>query len=197
MFKFLTPGFALLKVIPLRYWLAIVLVIVSTVAYAEWLHKDRVAQFKAGQHERQVLWDAQNKTQAEDALQRAISNAQEGKRRTERQEENQHAKDAQLAVARADAVRSDDARARMQQRASKIAAAAGCTGPLDTALACVRKAAAQVADALGRCGARVQQLALDTDDARARGFQCQRDYDALTANPGSSSSSSQPLKEAP
>jgi hypothetical protein len=130
MFKFLTPGFALLKVIPLRYWLAIVLVIVSTVAYAEWLHKDRVAQFKAGQHERQVLWDAQNKTQAEDALQRAISNAQEGKRRTERQEENQHAKDAQLAVARADAVRSDDARARMQQRASKIAAAAGCTGPL-------------------------------------------------------------------
>jgi hypothetical protein len=177
------PGLGLLTAIPLRVWLVAGAAAAAVSAGALWLHTDRAQHFAAGEAARQVKWTAADKVQAADALQRAIANAQEGKRRLERQQENQLAQDAQLAVARADAARAADARGRMQQRANAIAAAAGCAGSGDSALACVRAAAAQVADALGRCAARVQQLALDADDARAAGLKCEADYDALTPPP--------------
>ena len=132
----------------------------------------------------QNAWDEDRARAQAAAIEQAHASAKETQRRLDRQQENQRAQDALLAQARSDAAAAASAVDRLQLRAAAYLDAAGC-GSLsgDPALECVRAAAAQVAVVLGQCAARHRQLALDADDARARGLLCESNYDALTLKP--------------
>jgi hypothetical protein len=125
------------------------------------------------EHERREAADA--------TLEEARQNAAETLRRLNAQQENQRVQDAILAKNRADADRARAAADGLRLRAAAYLEAAGCgTATGDSAIACIRTAAAKVADALGQCGAIARAVAADADDARARGQLCERNYDSLT-----------------
>jgi hypothetical protein len=102
----------------------------------------------------QTLWDADKVRAAAHAVEASRQAAAETLRRINKQQENERAKDQLLAVARRDNARP--------------------------AVACVRKAAAAIGDALGQCGEIARQAAADADDARVRGLTCEANYDSLT-----------------
>lgn len=139
---------------------------------------------REGRAEVQKKWDdARAQAQAQ-AVENHRLAALETERRLNQQQENDRAQQAQLARARADADRARAAADGLQLRAAAYLNAAGCgTASGDSAIACIREAAAKVADALGRCGAIARAVAADADDARARGQLCEMNYDALTLKP--------------
>lgn len=190
-----------LNLIPGKLWLevAVVAVVASSVAgaFAVHGHRERMAGVKIGTDQTMAQWNADKVVQQEAALKKAADYAKDAARITRVNQENQDAKDAEIAAARADAARAGLTADRMLKRANAVAAAAGCPGTGEAAVACIRKAAASLADVFGRCTARVRQLDVDLDDARARGFQCQRNYDAAIGSPSPSPTLSQPLKDAP
>lgn len=157
-------------------------------AYDTW-HAGIRAEGKAegldrGRGEIQALWDADRARAQELQAEQARQSAAETLRRLNKQQENQRAQDALIARMRLDRDAAVAAAGGLQLRASAYLDAAGC-GALsgDSAVECVRKAAAQVVDVLGRCSTRLVDLAAAADDARARGLKCEADYDALTVAP--------------
>lgn len=81
----------------------------------------------------------------------------------------------------ADAQRARDAEQRLRARLAAIAAhpGAGNPAPADGSPP-ASETSALLADMLGRCGARVRELAEYADAARAAGETCERSYEALT-----------------
>lgn len=147
---------------------------------ALWLHTDRAKQFKAGQQETQGRWEQQTTERLAAAVEDARLSAAETLRRITKQQENQHAQDKLLDQSRRDAAASSAAVERLQLRTSTYLAAAGCASATgDSAIECIRQAAAHVGVALGQCAAQHQQLAAIADDSRARGLKCEADYDSL------------------
>ena len=135
----------------------------------------------AGAARVKAQWDEDRAKAQAQAAEDARLAARETQRRLERQSENDRAQQIELARARADADRARIAADVLQLRASAYLDAAGCgTASGDSAIACIRAAAAKVADALGQCGAIARAVAADADDARARGQLCERNYDSLT-----------------
>lgn len=172
-----------MKIIPLWVKLLVLagaaLLVLATLKACKANYDEGVRQ--EGRDEVQQKWDKDTAERAAAALAEAQANAKETQRRLERQQENQRAQDALVAQLRRDADAADAAVARLRQRTAAYLDAAGCgalTG--DSALECVRAAAAKVGIVLGQCAARHRQLAADADDARARGLKCEADYDALT-----------------
>jgi hypothetical protein len=136
---------------------------------------------KAGAARVQARWDEDRAQAQAQRIADADAAARETLRRLNRQQENEHAQASHLARVRADRDAARAERDGLQLTASAYLDAAGC-GALrgDSALECVRKAAAQVVDVLGRCTSRHLDLAEAADDARARGLKCEADYDSLT-----------------
>lgn len=129
-------------------------------------------------------WDAETAQLQAQAIENARLSAAETLRRLTKQQENQRAQDNLLAQSRRDAAAATAAVDGLRLRASAYLTAAGCgsfTG--DSAVECVRQAAAQIGVVLGQCAARHQLLAADADDARARGLKCEADYEGLTLKP--------------
>lgn len=157
----------------------------TTWAYERWRGAIEAQAFGAGraigEAKVQALWDEDRARAQGAALDQAHRSAAETLRRMEKQQENQRAQDRLLADLRRDNLRLADAVGRLQLRAATYLDAAGC-GELsgDSAAGCIRQAAAQVADALGRSGDIARRAAADADEARARGLKCEADYDALT-----------------
>lgn len=156
-----------------------------TWAYETWRNSIARANYQAGDAAGAARvkgqWDGDRARAQAAAAEAAIASAKETQRRLDRHQENQRAQDALVARMRRDNAGLAAAVDRLQLRASTYLDAAGC-GALagDPALECLRQAAAQVVDVLGRCATRHRQLAADADDARARGLKCEADYDALT-----------------
>jgi hypothetical protein len=129
----------------------------------------------------QAQWDRQISEQKDAALAQANANAHETMRRLEHQQRNQHAQDELLARVRRTAAANAAAADGLRLQAAAYLDAAGCGRAAgDSAVECVRKAAARIGDVLGSCAARHGELAAAADDARARGLKCEADYDALT-----------------
>jgi hypothetical protein len=135
----------------------------------------------AGAARVQQLWDEDRASAQAQAIENARVAAAETLRRLNAQQENQRAQDELLARTRADRDRAVAAVGGLQLRAASYLDAAGC-GSLagDSAIECVRKAAAAIGNALGRSGEIARRAAADADEARARGLKCEADYDALT-----------------
>ena len=139
---------------------------------------------RAGAARVQALWDDDRAKAQAKTIEDARLNAAEGLRRINAHQENQRVQDAQLARARRDAATAAAAADGLRLRASTYLDAAGCgTVATDTALECIRKAVAQITDALGQCGGIARQVAAEADDARARGLKCEADYESLTLKP--------------
>lgn len=175
------------------YWLAVGAIAAAVIggivwSYEQW--RDSVFQEgdTAGAARKQAEWDEDRATAQAAALEAARAVSRDAERVLKRQQENQRAQDQLLAQVQRDRDASAAAAVRMQQRAAAYLDAAGC-GALqgDSAIECVRKAAAQVVDVLGRCATRYRQLADSADDARARGLKCETDYDALKGEPDAES----------
>jgi hypothetical protein len=155
-----------------------------TWAYERWrgaIEEDAYSAGRAiGKAEVQALRDEDRARAQEAAIDQAHRAAAETLRRLEKQQENQRAQDDLVARMRLDNDRLAAAADRLQLRASAYLDAAGC-GQLsgDSAVACIRQAAGQIVDVLGRCAQRHRELAAVADDARARGLKCEADYDAL------------------
>jgi uncharacterized protein HemX len=135
-----------------------------------------------GRAEVQVKWDKAAKEQEQRALAEAAANAAETNRRLAAQQESQRAHDLELAQARADAASAASAADRLRARANQLAAAArrsainpAVVGNSETA----SSAADVLADVLGRVVERARQLASFSDESRAAGLQCQREYEEL------------------
>lgn len=168
-------------------WLGVALAVIAAVfllvkAYEGWRSSVFAQGDRAGAARVQAQWDEQRTQMAAEAVKAAQVAARETKRRMERQQENQHAQDRQLAQARRDAAAAGAAADGLRVRAARYLEAAGC-GSLagDSALECVSAAARKVGDVLGQCAARHSELAAAADDARVRGLRCEADYGALTA----------------
>jgi hypothetical protein len=172
------------RVITVLLVLALAGAVVGGITWAYEIWRDSVLEEgdDRGAARVQKLWDEDRARAQAEALAQAQAGAKETQRRLDHQQENQRAQDALLARSRADNARLASAVDRLQLRASAYLDAAGCSSLAgDPAVECVRQAAAQVVDVLGRDAARHRQLALDADDARARGLKCEADYDALTS----------------
>lgn len=170
----------------LNIGLAIALLL--AVGYLFHLHSEAVDDLKdetfaAGQKDTQAKWDADKLRQSEARVTEANKNVEETKRRLDAQKRNDDVKEKQLADLRAANLRLDAAVDGLRLRAAEYLTTLGCPTSGDSALACIRKAAGALGDVLGQCGARHKQLAAEADDARIRGQQCERDYDALTMQP--------------
>ena len=130
------------------------------------------------------LWDADRAQAQATAIEQGRQSAAETLRRLNKHQENQRAQDVLLASARRDRDGAVAAADGLRLRAAAYLDAAGCSARAgDSALECVRAAAAQIGDVLGQCAARHQQLAEAADDARIRGLKCEADYDGLTLKP--------------
>lgn len=170
-------------------WLAVLAAIALVVGaivkgYEHWRDAVRAEGDKAGAARVQNQWDEDRASQQAQAIEDARQSAKETLRRMNKQQENQHVQDTLLAKVRRDAAGAAAAVGGLRLRATAYLDAAGCgTVASDSALECIRKAAGQIGDVLGRCAARHQQLAADADDARTRGLKCEADYDALTLRP--------------
>ena len=109
----------------------------------------------------------------------------EEQRRVAAQKEIEDAHQAEVQRLRADAAIADAAAGRLRQRVADLIAAARRDASGDPAAGPVVPATADagmvLADVLGRCVARVRQLAELADQRGAAGISCQRQYDALTA----------------
>jgi len=128
-----------------------------------------------------TAWQEQETRRQAEGLEQARQAAKETLRRLDKQQENQRAQDALLARVRSDRDALLAERDGLRLRASAYLDAAGCSSLAgDPALECVRQAARQVVDVLGRCSSRLVDLAAAADDARARGLKCEADYDALS-----------------
>jgi len=152
-----------------------------TWAYETWRERVWEEGDRVGAARIQKLWDEDRAKAQAAAIENARLAAEETQRRVIQQQENERAQQALLAQARADAERARVAADGLRLRAAAYLDAAGCgslTG--DSALTCVRQAAAQIGDALGQCGEVARRVAAEADDARARGLLCEADYDALT-----------------
>jgi hypothetical protein len=176
----------------------LVLFIVAAVALVVWGYETwRTAQVdegrELGRSEVQGRWDQAVARQAAEALERARAAGRESIRRLDRQQENQRAQDDFMARVRRDAAAGAAERDGLQLQASSYLDAAGCGGrTADSAIECIRAAAAQVGHVLGMCAARHQQLAFDADEARGRGLKCEADYDALRLIPSTTTTERQP-----
>ncbi|MGE4243708.1 DUF2514 family protein [Ramlibacter sp.] len=173
--------------------IAIVLVLIAAAAALVaaihgWIDGVRKEGFKegdrAGAARVQELWDEDRAQAQAQRIADAEASARETLRRLNRQEENQREQDRLLAVARADADRARAAADSLQLRAATYLDAAGCGARSgDSAIACIREAAAAIGDALGQCGEIARGFAAEATEARARGLKCEADYDALTLKP--------------
>lgn len=133
----------------------------------------------------QASWDDDRAKALAAQIEEGRRSAAETLRRLNKQQENQRAQETLLARMRRDRDLAVAAADGLQLRAAAYLDAAGC-GALagDSALECIRAAAAKVVDVLGRCGRRLVEVAAGADDARARGLKCEADYDALTPAEG-------------
>jgi hypothetical protein len=164
--------------------LAIALLFGTVHGYELWRDAKVAEGDRAGAARIQALWDKDTQRRQAAQIELDRQAAAETLRRLTVQQENQRAQDARLAQARRDAAAAHAAADGLQLRATAYLAAAGCgdrTG--DSALECVRQAAAKVVDVLGRCAGRLVDLAAAADDARERGLKCEADYDTLTGRP--------------
>jgi uncharacterized protein GlcG (DUF336 family) len=128
------------------------------------------------------LWNEDRAKAQAAAIENDRLAAAETLRRLTKQKENDDAQQALLVRVAADRDRARAAAGGLQLRASAYLDAAGCSGRSgDSALECVRAAAAAIGDALGRSGEIARRAAADADEARARGLKCEADYDALSA----------------
>jgi hypothetical protein len=152
-----------------------------TWAYEHWRSSVYQEGDAAGAARIQQLWDDDRAKAQAAAIENARLAAAETLRRLNAQQENQRAQDELLARVRADRDRAVAAADGLRLRAAAYLDAAGC-GSLsgDPAVECIRKAAAQIGDALGRSGEIARRAAADADDARARGLKCEADYESLT-----------------
>jgi hypothetical protein len=141
-------------------------------------------QREIGRGEIRAAWDKDTKARQAQAIEQGRQAAAETLRRLNKQQEDQRAQDQLLARMRGDRDAARSERDGLQLRAAAYLGAAGCSALSgDSALECVRAAAAKVVDVLGRCSSRLVDVAAAADDARARGLKCEADYDALTLNP--------------
>lgn len=132
----------------------------------------------------QAKWDADVARQKTEAINELQAKAKEGLRRTEIQEGNQHAQDAQLAAARADAERNRADADRLREQSASAArdwAARLADSPTASDLAAAGAAIAVCTDVRSRMDGAAGQLAAYADTARAAGNKCAADYDALKA----------------
>ena len=137
-----------------------------------------------GRAEVTAKWNEERAANQAATIEEGRRNAAETLRRMEAHERNQREQNRRIAAARRDAAGAAAAVDSLRLRASAYLDAAGCSGTSgDSAVECIRKAASQIADALGMCAARHQQLAFATDEARERGLKCEADYDGLSLKP--------------
>ncbi|WP_156385524.1 hypothetical protein [Ramlibacter sp. Leaf400] len=150
-------------------------------AYEAW--RDRVLEEgdRRGEARVQARWDEDRARAQEAALDKARQDAAETLRRLNQQQENERAQQALLAQLARDRDAARAAADGLRLRAAAYLDAAGC-GHLagDSALGCVREAAAEIGIALSRSAQIAQRVAADADEARSRGLRCEADYDALT-----------------
>lgn len=115
-----------------------------------------------------------------EAANAAVLAAQETTRRATALQEIVNDQSAKLEKARADAAAAAAAGGRLRAKLAAIQRSAGS----DTTAAAIRSAtgtaAAVLADVLGRCSERREDLARYADAARESGRACERAYDALT-----------------
>jgi hypothetical protein len=164
--------------------LAVALVFGTVKGYEHWRDAVRAEGDKAGAARVQALRDEdRSKAQAQRIEDDRLA-AAETLRRLNKQQEDQRAQDQLLARMRGDRDAARSERDGLQLRAAAYLDASGCSALAgDSAIECVRAAAAKVVDVLGRCTSRLVDVAADADDARARGLKCEADYDALTLKP--------------
>ena len=166
-------------------WIVAGAAVLGGIGYAVHRHSGAITavkqeSFKAGQSDTQGKWDKEKIAQSTEALQRAAREADETARRLKQQKENDDAQQRKNDLAKADAARLSARADKLQRAASDVASTFGCPVSGDSALECIRKAAATLGNVLGQCGQRHRELAIAADDARIRGQRCEADYDALT-----------------
>jgi hypothetical protein len=167
-----------------KFKLAAALLIAAALGglYAWRVHVER----DVGREEIRGEWAVANAKQTEADLAQSEINAKETLHRLQRQQENQHVQDLEMAAARAAAVRNgrdaDQLREQNAAGARRWGAALRDSPTLDQCAA-GGDAIGVLADVLGRADRRAGQLAEVADTARSRGLKCERDYDALTEPP--------------
>lgn len=168
--------------IPVISWVRIAIALAAaaalTAAYLGWASHQR----EIGRQEVQAKWDEQVQIQTTAALAESQAKARETIRRIEAQEVNQHAKDAELAAARADAERNAADAERVRQQSAAAArdwSARLADSPTAGDLAAAGQAIAVCADVRSRVDAAAGVLAAYADAARTAGAGCEADYGAL------------------
>lgn len=159
-------------------------------AYEHWRGQVLQEGDRAGAARVKAQWDEDRAKAQTAAVEAARLAAEETQRRLNAQQENDRAQQARLAQLRRDNERLAGAADGLRLRAAAYLDAAGCgavTG--DSAVECLRKAAAAVGDALGRSGEIARRAAAAADEARDRGLRCEADYDALTLKATTSTAS--------
>lgn len=173
--------------IPLPWRIGGVLVLLALVTGYHLLatHQADAAGHRRGSAEVQGRWDAERVRLYAVAASAAAAARAEETRRSLAQAAIEEAHAKELVRLRADAAVADAAAGRLRERvAALIAAARRDSAGTDPAPGPVGPAAAGaelvLADVLGRCVARVRQLADLADERGAAGVSCERQYDALT-----------------
>lgn len=173
---------------PWKLWLAGGGLLAALGAAGIALHHYGATRYAAGQAEVTARWNTERVRQQADALAASAANATETQRRLAAQQEAQDAHDQQVAAARRDAAAARTAADGLRRQLAlylDAAAPAGGGAGRDSAAAGHgapgRDALALLADLLGRADGVAGELAAALDGARAAGAQCERAYDALTA----------------
>lgn len=164
----------LLKLIPIKDWLLVALVVVSISLIGWGICHERGIGRTEGRAEIQGNWDRAVKRDE-------AAKATEIQRVTVAQKETDHEAEKFQFLADAGAGRAADAGQRVQQRFATIgsgvvpsAAAASAPGTPASSADAVR------ADVFGRCVATIRQLAALTDKSHGAGLDAEGHYDALT-----------------
>lgn len=155
-------------------WWAKALIVAALVAAGSWgVHTYNESLRDEGRAEKQAEWNARDLAQSQAA-------GRETLRRMDRQQENQHAYDKELAAARRDAAVNAADADRVREQAAEAARRWGDYATTDKQCAPAADAINVCADLFSRADKRASDLAAYADTARIAGLKCERDYDALT-----------------
>lgn len=163
-----------------RIWIVLALAVAAAFAAGYWRGE------RAGKADVLAEWNAERAVQLQAAVEEGRANAKETQRRLDKQQENQHAQDRQLAAARADAAAERASADSMRGQAADAARQwrdALLNSPSASQLAAAADAIGVCTDLRSRADRRASLLAEYADAARIAGLKCEADYDALTRPP--------------